>query len=262
MTTHDNGLPAGAYAPLADVDPPVVTHVLDLLHSAGVAAYAEPFEGERGPYADVRTPSRPTLRVYVDRDRVVEARDLVAARLPGLRADFLADVAARDDRRELAEAEVEAAWAAIVAGYGEAPPAPAEGAEAPGQPQGQRPGGSGLSSRLIRRADEPWGTAAQAHDQGDPDDPDALDDGDDPVEHYVPPPPPPLPRPDTVSRFAWAGLLGGPLLLVLAAMFHLSLDRWFVYLAMAATAGGFITLVVRMKDRAPQDDGWDDGAVV
>ena len=84
----------------------------------------------------------------------------------------------------------------------------------------------------------------------------------DPDEHFEPPPPPPLPRVDTVGRFAWAGAIGGPLLLVLAALLGIPLAGWVGLLALAAFMAGFVTLVARMKDRPPNDSGPDDGAVV
>lgn len=77
-------------------------------------------------------------------------------------------------------------------------------------------------------------------------------------EGYVPPHPPPLPRPaDTVARFAWSALIGGPLLVVATTV--MQWDRWLAGLGVAATIGGFATLIGRMKDR--EDDG-DNGAVV
>lgn len=81
-------------------------------------------------------------------------------------------------------------------------------------------------------------------------------------EHYVPAPPPPLPRPDTVGRFAWAGALGGPLLLVLATLAGIRLPGWAGALAVIAFVAGFVTLIARMPDRPPTDTGPDDGAVV
>lgn len=82
---------------------------------------------------------------------------------------------------------------------------------------------------------------------------------DDEDEGYEPPHPPPIPRPsDTVGRFAWAGVLGGPILVVAANV--LSWDTWLSGLGVAATIGGFVALVARMKDRDPDDD--DNGAVV
>lgn len=87
--------------------------------------------------------------------------------------------------------------------------------------------------------------------------PEELDDEDDEVG-YEPPHPPPLPRPaDTVGRFAWAAVVGGPALVVGANA--LGWDRWLSGLGVAITVGGFAALIARMKDR--EDDG-DNGAVV
>ena len=81
-------------------------------------------------------------------------------------------------------------------------------------------------------------------------------------DHFEPPPPPPLPTFDTVSRFAWAGALGGPAVLLLATMAGIPLAGWVGGLAVAAFMAGFVTLVARMKDAPPTDTGPDDGAVV
>ena len=270
MSRRDNGLTAASYAPLADVDPPLAEHVLEILRDAGVAAYAEPLAGETGPYRDVRPPDRPTTRVYVDRIAGSRAREVVGRMLPGLRADFLADVAARADRRDVAQSEVDAAWAQIVAGFdttaasGPVPPWPVaedvdrdrpDGDDTDGSPG---PAATGLAGRLVRR-----GGPAGAQQDADETEDDLLAEAepDDPTDHYVPPHPPPLPRPrDTVSRFAWAGAVGGPVLLVLAHV--LGLDPWIGGAGVAAFVAGFVTLVARMQDRRPHDDGWDDGAVV
>jgi hypothetical protein len=85
---------------------------------------------------------------------------------------------------------------------------------------------------------------------------------DDPEDHFQPPPPPPLPEIDRVGRFAWAGALGGPAFLVLAALLGLHLDGWVGLLALVGFMAGFVTLVARMKDRPPNDTGPDDGAIV
>jgi hypothetical protein len=82
-------------------------------------------------------------------------------------------------------------------------------------------------------------------------------------DHFEPPPPPPLPMPaDTLGRFAWAAVIGGPLFLVISALFGLDVSGWPGFLALAASMGGFVTLVARMKDRPDPDVGGDDGAVV
>lgn len=269
MARRDNGLPAASYTPLADVDPPLADHVLDVLRQAGIAAYAEPLAGETGPYRDVRPPDRPTSRVHVDRSEAGRARDLIGSTLPGLRADLLADAAARADRRDLDQGDVDAAWAQIVAGFGTVAPAdpvprwpvaedvdadPDPEVDADAAPDGERAGG--LAGRLVRRARPD--ADPDAGPSPSPDEPAALA-ADDPVDHYVPPHPPPLPRPrDTVQRFAWAGALGGPVVLVGSHLF--GLEPWVGGLGVAAFVGGFVTLVARMTDRS--DDGWDDGAVV
>jgi hypothetical protein len=81
---------------------------------------------------------------------------------------------------------------------------------------------------------------------------------DDDEEGYQPPHPPPIPRPaDTVGRFSWAAVIGGPIVVVATNM--LGWDRWLAGLGVAMTIGGFVSLVARMKDR---DDESDNGAVV
>ena len=78
----------------------------------------------------------------------------------------------------------------------------------------------------------------------------------------MPPEPPPLPEADRVTRLAWAALLGGPALIMLATLLRIPLEGWVMVLAIGAFVGGFGTLVARMHDRPRQDDGWDDGAVL
>ncbi|QKV95433.1 hypothetical protein HUT19_29935 [Streptomyces sp. NA02950] len=90
------------------------------------------------------------------------------------------------------------------------------------------------------------------------DDFDESDEG-----HFVPPEPPPLPESDTTSRFAWLGVLGGPLLLIAVVVFRLEMTWWITTLGVGGFLGGFATLVMRMKDGADEED--DDpgrGAVV
>ena len=108
-----SGLPAGAYAKLVDVDPPIAEHVLDLLAQARIPAHAEPLVGDTGPYRDVRAPDRPTTRIYVEKSRLVEARHAISDGLPSLRAEFHADAAARadaDDMKRASADRIEAAW--------------------------------------------------------------------------------------------------------------------------------------------------------
>lgn len=130
-------------------------------------------------------------------------------------------------REDAGDAE-ESAWRQIVENYGERaelPPEPAYGFE-----------------------EEPF----------DPyDDPDGESEG----EEFVPPEPEPL-QLSPVRTAAWAGVLGAPLVALLATVVvsttGLSVPAWFGWLLVAAFLGGFGYLVLTMpKDR---DDPWDDGA--
>ena len=49
---------------------------------------------------------------------------------------------------------------------------------------------------------------------------------------------------------------------MISALFGLDVSGWPGFLALAASMGGFVTLVARMKDRPDSDLGDDDGAVV
>ena len=79
-----------------------------------------------------------------------------------------------------------------------------------------------------------------------------------PTEQFVPPDPPPLPHLDRIARFAWAGVLGGPAVLLVIAVSGYSAPGWVAPGAVASFVSGFITLVSRSKGR----DSDDDGAVV
>lgn len=80
-----------------------------------------------------------------------------------------------------------------------------------------------------------------------------FDDGDD----FRPADPGPVGLPaDVISRFGWAGALGGPVLV--GAAYVLGLGSAIAGAGVAAFVVGFITLVIRLPDH--RDDG--DGAVV
>jgi hypothetical protein len=81
-------------------------------------------------------------------------------------------------------------------------------------------------------------------------------------DHYVPPEPGPAPKLDWISKLAWTGLIGGPVVLLLAALLGVGRGGRLLAFALLAFVAGFLTLVFRMKDRPPIDDTPDDGAVV
>ncbi|KNB52728.1 hypothetical protein [Streptomyces caatingaensis] len=175
----------------------------------------------------------------------------------------------------------DAAWAELVAAYGEQPDPekgrwPATGgedetpsspdssasstvseaeaspeAEAPKPPE--RPGGFIVYAPGVGPRD--WSAA--------PPDSGADADDDDDEGHFVPPEPPPLPTGDVTSRFAWLAVLGGPLLLLVMVLLQQELTWWVTTLGIGGFLGGFATLVLRMRDGDDEDD--DDpgrGAVV
>ncbi len=160
--------------------------------------------------------------------------------------------------RYLEEIREEMAWATLVAGFDdpaqdEVPRWPAsEDVPADGRP-GPRRGGPRVGCfdrprpRSASRSCGTWSARWRVRN---------------PEDHFQPPTPPPIPLPDTISRAAWAALLGGPLFLIIATIFDLDVSGWAGLLALGAFVGGFVTLVARMEDRPPNDLGGDDGAVV
>jgi len=275
-TGRDNGLPRAArYVALLDVAAPMADHVLAVLRDAGVTALAEA-DGDSA-----------TERVHVDLERADIARAVVADALPGLAAGLLGtdagEAGTAPDADELADDEVDSLFAGIVAGWdtASADPVPRWSAleDVEGPADDGAPGGTGsgtetlppvppppsprppLSSRLVRRSDPAARRPDDVgrHDGDLPDDPDLHDDDHD---GFVPPEPPPLPEVDRVTRMAWAALIGGPTLIILAGIFGIPLEGWLALLSLGLFLGGFATLVGRMRDRPRDDDGWDDGAVL
>ncbi|GAA2078565.1 hypothetical protein GCM10009801_35540 [Streptomyces albiaxialis] len=168
----------------------------------------------------------------------------------------------------------EAAWAQIVAAYGEEPaddpgPGPDPDSDsdsekeaepdAPREPDGDtltKPGGDSAESDPPVRSFTVYAAGTGPRDWDGPDD---EDEG-----HFVPPEPPPLPETDVTTKFAWLAVLGGPLLLLGAILFQVHLTWWIVTLGVGGFLGGFGTLIARMRD-GRDDDDWDDpgrGAVV
>ncbi|MFE7772346.1 hypothetical protein ACFU5O_00270 [Streptomyces sp. NPDC057445] len=189
----------------------------------------------------------------------------------------------RDDRdREPRPIDEEAAWAAIVAGYG----------NEPADPPGARPFKSVEDLAALDKAAK-GGTTVSEDDEEEspgperplggsvvfapgvsvglgagPRDYEASEAGDDDLDetdegHFVPPEPPPLPEADTTAKFAWLAVIGGPVLLLLAVLLQWEMTWWLTTLGVGGFLGGFATLVARMSHGEDEDD--DDpgrGAVV
>ncbi|QWB26146.1 MULTISPECIES: hypothetical protein [Streptomyces] len=185
----------------------------------------------------------------------------------------------------------EAAWAAIVAAYGEEPP----------DPPGAKPFKSieDLALPATGTNDDRVDTAGAAGEAVKPAEPEeAAKPGDKPVEpvtplggsvsfapgvgprdysvpepaeedfdeddegHFVPPEPPPLPTADVTAKFAWLGVLGGPVLLLLAVVLGWEMEWWLATAGIGGFLGGFATLVMRMRTDDEDDEDPGRGAVV
>jgi hypothetical protein len=260
---RSNGLTASAYTPVADLDPRVADALLQELKERGVAAYTKPVESSSASGFDrpeFRTGARD--RLYVDAAESDRVKAMISDQDPGL-------VTASDDLT----------WAQIVAGFdqplrGDVHPWPVtedldSGDTAVPDREDSEPEPAVEQDRRseLRR----WLSGRDATGVGY-DDADAHVDADgaqlrdesedEDEERFVPDPPPPLPQLEPWQQLAWVGVLGGPLLLLIAVLFSISLPTWASLIAVAGFVGGFITLVARMDNGDSEDGRPDGGAVV
>ncbi|MFE1443125.1 hypothetical protein [Streptomyces sp. NPDC058739] len=167
----------------------------------------------------------------------------------------------------------DAAWAAIVAGYGDEPV----------DPPGAKPfksvedlalleaetntDGEGEAPAAQKESPKPLGSSVSFAPGVGPRDyavaePAEEDFDEDDEGHFVPPEPPPLPAADTTAKFAWLGVIGGPLLLLLAVVLGWDMTWWLTTLGIGGFLGGFATLVARMRTDDEEDEDPGRGAVV
>ncbi|MCT9077802.1 hypothetical protein [Streptomyces fulvoviolaceus] len=176
----------------------------------------------------------------------------------------------------------EAAWAAIVEGYGEEPPdppgskpfksvedlallEPETNDERPEKPEKlEKP-------EQLKKEEKPakplGGSVSFAPGVGGPRDYSTPEPSDEDFEeddegHFVPPEPPPLPAADATAKFAWLGVLGGPILLLLAVLLGWEMTWWLTTVGIGGFLGGFATLVMRMRADDEDDEDPGRGAVV
>ncbi|MEU1279064.1 hypothetical protein [Streptomyces sp. NPDC005805] len=182
-----------------------------------------------------------------------------------------------DADREPQPIDEEAAWAAIVAGYGEEPVDPpgakpfksvedlalleAETNDAPEdrpseEPAGKSPEASPLGSSVTFA---PGVAGPRDYSVAEPAEED-LDESDE--GHFVPPEPPPLPEADVTAKFAWLAVIGGPVLMLIAVLLQWDMTWWLTTLCVGGFLGGFATLVARMSSGDDEDDDPGRGAVV
>ncbi|MGH3319294.1 MAG: hypothetical protein ACRDN9_03775 [Streptosporangiaceae bacterium] len=234
MPRRGNGLPADAYLPLADLDPPRADAMLRLLRDAGVAAYAVTAQGYVGDCLEGRMPARPLDRLYVDANTRDLADEILRSHMPDQEGEREGAARTKADPRD-----EESAWREIVASFDfeptdQVPPWPVvENVDA-----------------IETRNQSPEDLGARPRDTADDED------------HFVPPPPPPVPRPEPTTALSWLSLFCGPTYLLVATLLGWPVPGWAAFLAVAAFVAGFVTLVVRMGDGPPRDSGPDDGAVL
>ncbi|GGK26421.1 hypothetical protein GCM10010124_18840 [Pilimelia terevasa] len=241
---RDNGLVAAAYTAAADVDPRLGERVLSVLAAAGIAAYLQATQRPAPP-------DRPSAeRLYVDHAQVAAAHDRLRAFAgePGSGASVQSPGAAPAGR-----AEIDAAFADIVAGYHLS-------ADAPHDPGPVRPveGGPAGPTQIDLRG---FGLAPQ-----EPTLLDAFDSlgaglpDEDEDERYVPPPPPPLPRVSKYTVAAVAALVVGFVFFLAPGLVPRIDPLLTTLVGVALLLAGAGTLIARM--RTGDDDDPGDGAVV
>ncbi|MEV6169787.1 hypothetical protein AB0L99_16375 [Streptomyces sp. NPDC051954] len=178
-----------------------------------------------------------------------------------------------------------AAWEAIVEGYGEEPPdppgskpfksvedlallepetndvSPKEAPEAKEAKEAEEPAGGDKPAKPLGSSVSFAPGVGGPRDYTAPE-PSEEDFTEDDEGHFVPPEPPPLPAADATSKFAWLGVIGGPILLLLAVLLGWEMTWWLTTLGIGGFVGGFATLVMRMRTDDEDDDDPGRGAVV
>jgi hypothetical protein len=218
----DNGLPAAAFVPLADVDAEIGPDLLRVLERARIAAYLVP-AGSAPVDGVVRQ------RLYVAASDRADARTIVASAMRSIRPAGTAGAPA-PLTDPLDEIDTEAQFAALIADWHVDTVAAVRSAE-----------------RDLTREDAEWRARLEP-----PADALWLDD-----EHYTPPPPPPLPRLALPTVWALVLLVLSLGVLVFGGRLGLSGDLSFL-LGVAGILLSAGMLIMRLRER-PEDD---DGAVV
>jgi hypothetical protein len=244
---RDNGLYAAAYAAAGDVDPRVGEHLLDVLAVRGIAAYLQPAADLHPVTRTNSLPSRPTDRLYVDREHLATARGFIAE---------LAEEAPAPPVSEFDEA-----FAGIVANYDvEVHPTWPEAEEiGPDEPENtveldQHRGPLRWRRSTIDPLADSRATEFRYAD---------ADSGEEEEEGYEPPPPPPFPRPSAAAVVAVLCVLGGLLLFLNPSWLPLD-ESLSMAIGFTGILTGFVMLILRLRSGDDDDDDWDpdQGAVV
>ena len=268
---RENGLRAAAYVAVIDLHPQVADVMLEALAAEGIAAYAAPVAGDRGLMLPTQFPTGPLDRLFVDREAYDAARRVLDEQLPGARAELEPAPAEAGPRSGPVEEAAAAkpiepshgpvddeTWSKLIATFhgGALDRPPVDTGDVPvdrsagawpnvAWPEAEDLDADATDDDRPRRASHPAAATRVPQDE----------------DRYLPPPPPPLPVADQTTRLAWAGVVGGPLLFILALLLDWDLASWAQLVGVAALVVGFVTLVARMRDEPPDHDP-DNGAVV
>ncbi|HEY2041974.1 MAG TPA: hypothetical protein VGH11_04790 [Jatrophihabitans sp.] len=219
---RDNGLASEAFSPVADVDPRLADHLLDVLGLREVPAYVEPAPATGPVTAD---------RLYVATQQTGEARAVltqIAAEL-GIEVSQHDRYPGQDPAADLlADLDTDAEFAAIVASLED------------------------LDRTLIDlEAATPATTVSLSK---------AASAKDDEVEHFVPPTPPPVPKPTKATAMAVLVTVLGVAVIAFGGMIGLP-GNLPLPLGVILVLFGTVMLILRLRPE-PWDDSDDDGAVV
>ena len=245
---RNNGLGAGSFFSVGDVDPRVGEHLLDVLYLNGIAAYLQPTIDHDSFTRAVSLPGQPTDRLWVDRSRLDEARRLVTTEV---------DEAGHSPAPPTASSPIDddAAWEQIVATFdqrdtADVPPWPAnEDADDEAGDKSDATDAAATDTADRDPVEEPAATAAE------------LAEASEEEEGYVPPPPPPVPRVSARTAIGFVIIALGLFLLVGPNVLGFS-DRQGVMFGILALGGGIGYLFWNLHDGPPAEDRPDDGAVV
>lgn len=293
---RDNGLHATDYTPVADVDPRIGEHLLEVLAVVGIAAYLQPSADQHPVTRTTTLPSRPTDRLYVDRAQRAEARryitqltnegiesrprpDTVGAggSAQGTAArSGIVDDAEPSDQRAVPATDVDAQWQRIVDGFD----TPADRADPPWPAAEDLDDSDDRSDTpddigdVLTRPDQSTRWRIENVDDRTRDEPtllDALDaidadlgpdDGTDADEGYTPPPPPPLPRISRHAVMSLAAITGGMAVFLWPQLLPMLSPNLLQILGVAAVVAGTGGLVWRLRSEPADDTDPGDGAVV
>ncbi len=226
-----NGLLASNFVALADVDPRLGEHLLDLLRLADVPAYLEPSAAEQRRHAGPRD------RLYVAGAMREEALAVVAAAADEAGGTVVrgevgprSSIAGSDRPDPLAGIDLDAEFAALVANWTSDDPLPGDAFD-------------------LLDEDAPAVPADAADEE--------LAD-----EHFEPPPPPPLPRLSTTAIGAVLLLALGIAIIGFSDRLGLTSELSFPFGVILILTGGGLLLSRLRDDSEDEDVDPDDGAVL